>query len=229
MTRLRHILLAFYRRAYMRSVLRILIPSRYRQAVQRRFRLEGDVQWCRVVMNREIQRFIHSLDCPNIDALEISGSGSQGRYDFRSYQTVSFPYYDICQGPLAKDKFNFIIAEQVFEHILRPDLAAAHVYQMLRPGGIFVISTPFLVKVHEVPVDLYRWTEQGMRRLLETAGFTILSSGSWGNLECLIADMTPGESWTAYDPRQHSLHNDPQFAIVVWAFAEKPKLDKTYV
>jgi len=174
-------------------------------------------------MNREIDQFIRSLDCPHIDALEISGSGAQGRYNFRSYQTVEFPEYDVCKGPLALEKFDLIIAEQVFEHVLRPDSAAAHVRQMLRPGGVFVISTPFLLKVHEHPLDLYRWTEQGMRQLLETAGFTVLSSGSWGNLKCLMADMRPGLSWTVYDPLRHSLENDPQFAIVVWAFAAKPK------
>ncbi len=137
---------------------------------------------------------------------------------------AQYPDYDICMGPLAQEQFDLVIAEQVFEHILRPDLAAAHVYQMLRPGGYFIISTPFLVKVHEAPLDLYRWTEHGIRQLLETTGFTVLSSGSWGNLECLFADMNPGQSWTSYDPGRHSLHNDPQFAIVVWAFAEKPKL-----
>jgi SAM-dependent methyltransferase len=223
MTQLRQILFSFYRRGNVRSVLRTLIPARFRPAVRRWFQPQADVQWCRVVMNREIERFIRSLDCSAIDTLEISGSGSQSRYDFRSYQTVSFPDYDVCEGPLASEKFDLIIAEQVFEHVLRPDLAATHVFQMLRPGGVFVVCTPFLVKVHEVPVDLYRWTQHGMRQLLETAGFSVLGSGSWGNLQCLMADMTPGQSWTSFDPQRHSLHNDPQFAIVVWAFAEKPK------
>jgi SAM-dependent methyltransferase len=172
-------------------------------------------------MDREIERFIRSLDCPRIDALEISGFRAQERYKFRTYQTVAFPDYDVCRGPLPEKQFDLVVAEQVFEHVLRPDLAARHVYQMLRPGGIFVISTPFLVKVHEAPLDLYRWTEHGIRQLLETAGFTVLGSGSWGNLQCLFADMKRGLRWTEYDPQQHSLHNDPQFAIVVWAFAKK--------
>jgi hypothetical protein len=92
---------------------------------------------------------------------------------------------------------------------------------MLRPGGRVVITTPFLLKVHGYPLDLYRWTEEGMRQLLETAGFSVLTTGSWGNLECLIADMTPDLEWTKYNPRKHSLNNQPQFPIVVWAFAKK--------
>jgi hypothetical protein len=62
-----------------------------------------------------------------------------------------------------------------------------------------------------------------MRQLLETAGLSVMSTASWGNRECLLADMTPDLDWTWYDPQRHNLHNEPQFAIVVWAFAEKRK------
>jgi SAM-dependent methyltransferase len=219
----RRILHPFHSSGQTRSALKALVPARYHERVRRWLRPEPEVMWCRVVMNREIERFIRSLDCPRIDAMEISGSGSQGRYSFRSYRTVQYPDYDICKGPLAQEQFDLIIAEQVFEHVLRPDLAAANVYQMLRPGGTFVISTPFLLKVHEFPLDLYRWTEQGMRQLLETAGFHVRATASWGNRECLRADITPGLDWTAYNPMVHGLHNEPQFAIVVWAFAEKQR------
>jgi hypothetical protein len=37
--------------------------------------------------------------------------------------------------------------------------------------------------------------------------------------------MKPGLSWTNYNPRKHSLQNEPQFAIVVWAFAQKRKME----
>ena len=226
MTELLHLLQPLYRREHVRSVLKALIPAQYQPRLRRWLRSNGpesNLHWCRIVMNREIEKFIRSLDCSRIDALEISGTGSQGRYNFRSYRSVQYPDYDVCQGPLAEGRFDLVIAEQVFEHVLRPDRAAANIYEMLRPGGIFVISTPFLLKVHGAPSDLYRWTEEGMRQLLETAGFTVAATASWGNLECLFADMRPGLEWTVYDPLLHSLDNQPQFAIVVWAFAEKRK------
>ena len=146
MIELRRILHPFYRSGYTRSVLKALIPARYHERVRLWLRPIGGVQWCRVVMNREIEQFIQSLNCPDVDALEISGSGSNGRYGFRSYQIAQYPDYDIRMGPLAQEQFDLVIAEQVFEYVLRPDLVAAHVYQTLRPGGFFVISTPFLVK-----------------------------------------------------------------------------------
>ena len=211
---------------YTRSAIKALIPSRYRQRLRAWLRPTSEVQWCRVVMNNEIERFIRSLDCSRLDVLEISGTGSEGRYNFRSYRSVQYPSYDVCDAPLAKEQFDLVIAEQVFEHVLRPDRAAANVLRMLRPGGAFVVSTPFLLKVHGSPYDLYRWTEHGMRQLLETTGFIVISTGSWGNRDCLFADMTPDLGWTIYRPGLHSLRNEPQFAIVVWAFAQKKELEQ---
>jgi SAM-dependent methyltransferase len=204
----------------MRTAFKILIPPRYREPLRRLFGRDG-VQWCRVVMNREIDRFIGSLNYEKMDVLEISGTRFQNHWSFRSYKTLTYPDYDFCSGPLAVEKFDLVIAEQVFEHILHPDRGAASVYQMLRPGGIFIVDTPFLVKFHSCPLDLYRWTQDGIRTLLAGAGFGPIKTDSWGNRSCLKKDMTPGEEWTSYKPLFHSLKNEPQFPIVVWAFAYK--------
>jgi SAM-dependent methyltransferase len=177
--------------------------------------------WCRVVMNREVKKFIESLDCSRLDVLEISGK-RENAFNFHSYRTAEYPEYDVCAGPLAPESFDLVIAEQVFEHIKHPDRAAVHVLQMLRPGGVFVITTPFLVKVHPAPMDCFRWTEDGIRILLETAGFSILKTGSWGNRKCLIRDLTAGRGWAYYIPVIHSLKNEPQLPVTVWAFGTKP-------
>jgi hypothetical protein len=71
-------------------------------------------------------------------------------------------------------------------------------------------------------LDLYRWTADGLKVLLEEAGFQDVVTDSWGNRDCLFADMTPGPDWTYFDPERHSLANEPQFPIVVWGYARKP-------
>jgi SAM-dependent methyltransferase len=202
------------------AVLKRLIPGRYDRQLRQLLRVDR-VHWCRVVMNQEVEKFVSSLDNTRLDVLEISGTNFRGKFPFKSYRTATYPDYDVCEGPLVPASFDLIIAEQVFEHVLRPDRAAISVYQMLRPGGVFIIDTPFLLKVHPAPVDLYRWTEHGMRTLLESAGFRDIQTGSWGNRRCLIRDMTPGLEWAWYNPLLHTLKNEPQFAISVWAFAQK--------
>ena len=64
------------------------------------------------------------------------------------------------------ESFDLIIAEQVFEHLKWPYRAAKNVYRMLRPGGSFLITTPFLVRCHEMPDDCTRWTDTELKNFL---------------------------------------------------------------
>ncbi|WP_375790859.1 class I SAM-dependent methyltransferase [Bradyrhizobium sp. vgs-9] len=204
-----------------RSALNNLVPPDRRYRVRKALGLTET--WSRVVMNQEVKKFIESLDCARLDVLEISGK-REDDFNFHSYRVVEYPEYDICAGPLAAESFDLVIAEQVFEHIKHPDRAATHVFQMLRPGGTFVITTPFLVKIHPAPLDCFRWSQEGIQILLESAGFSVLTTGSWGNRQCLMTDLKPDMRWAYYIPAIHSLKNDPQLPISVWAFARKPSL-----
>jgi hypothetical protein len=174
-------------------------------------------------MNRATRELVGALPCAGLDVLEISGTDwRESRLNFSSYQSLSYPDYDICERPLGAGVCDLMIAEQVFEHIRSPHRAIENAFTMLREGGAVLLTTPFLVKVHPFPEDLYRWTEDGLRLLLEEAGFTKVVTGSWGNRKCVIADMTPGMKWTLYHPMLHSLKHEPQFLVAVWAFGRKP-------
>lgn len=186
-----------------------------------------NVPWNRVVMNRATHELIASLPCTGFDVLEISGTDWRDSHlNFRSYMSMSYPDYDICNCPLGDAVCDLVIAEQVFEHLQNPHKAILNIFTMLRRSGAVLITTPFLVKIHCVPQDMYRWTEDGIRFLLEEAGFTEVVTGSWGNRQCMIADMTSGMKWTMYHPRLHSLKNEPQFPVVVWALGRKPSLEE---
>jgi SAM-dependent methyltransferase len=177
-----------------------------------------ETPWCRVAMGRATRELVSALPCNTLDVIEISGSQwASAELGFRSYRTASFPEFDICAAPLGEEICDLVIAEQVFEHIERPHAAARHAYAMLRPQGTVLITTPFLLKHHAFPRDLYRWSEDGLRVLLEDAGFRNVVTGSWGNRRCLRADLTADLKWTMYHPLLHTLHNEPQFPISVWA------------
>lgn len=181
------------------------------------------VHWCRVAMNRAAREFVAGLPRHAMDVLEVSGSSwNDSAWGFRSYRSLAYPEYDLCQAPFATGFCDLLILEQVLEHVRRPHRAVANALAMLRPGGRILVNTPFLLKYHPCPLDLYRWTEEGLSVLLEDAGFTAIATGSWGNRQCLAADMQPGMAWTYYDPAVHSLETESQFPIVVWAFAQKP-------
>jgi len=175
-------------------------------------------------MNRATRELVAALVCAGIDVLEISGTDwRELGLTVRSYKSLSYPSYDICDRPLGVAVCDLLIAEQVFEHILNPHRAVQNAFTMLRGDGAVLITTPFLVKIHPAPQDFYRWTENGIRFLLEEAGFIEVVTGSWGNRKCAIADMTPGMKWTMYHPMLHSLKNEPQFPVVVWALGKRPR------
>ena len=203
-------------------IAKLLTPEPLRRRIHAAIYPEGDTQWCRVVMNREIDAFIAAQSHRNWDVVEISGNRFKHRFPFRSYRETQFPEYDVCAGPMAPEMCDLVVAEQVLEHVERPDRAAVSVFGMLRPGGLFIVNTPFLVKIHNYPVDLYRWNEKGMGVMLETAGFRLNEVRSWGNLKCLKADLRPHTAWEKYNRFLHSLNNEPILPIVIWAIAQKP-------
>jgi hypothetical protein len=43
-----------------------------------------------------------------------------------------------------------------------PARAARNVFTVLKEGGYFIIATPFLIRVHESPIDCTRWTKDGL-------------------------------------------------------------------
>ena len=190
------------------------------QAIKKKTGLQthADNQWARIIMNQETDRLVRTLDWQNASVLEISGQKWKN-FGFRSYRSVDFPDYDLCSDAL-DEKFDIIIVEQVFEHLLWPYRAVRNVLQMLKPNGAFLISTPFLVKIHNSPVDCSRWTELGLRHLLAEGGFDInrITTGSWGNRACIRSNWW---KWTIYRPWLHSLKNEPEFPFHVWALARK--------
>lgn len=179
--------------------------------------------WIRIVMYRSCFDFVKGLGPADLDALEVS-AGPQWRrtFHFRSYNETNFPEFDICAGILPS-RYDLIIADQVFEHLPHPAQAARNVFEMLKPGGHFIVATPFLVKVHHVPIDCNRWTETGLSFLLQDAGFDQkrIQTHSWGNRACLIANL---KRWRKRGPFG-SLRNEPDFPVMVWAFAQKTPIE----
>jgi SAM-dependent methyltransferase len=175
--------------------------------------------WLRVIMYRRCFSFIENIRPETLDVLEISG-GSQWRrkFKFGSYTSTDFPEFDICAEVLDR-QFDLIIADQVFEHLTWPMRAGRNVHAMIRPGGYFIIATPFLVRVHQVPIDCSRWTEQGLSYLLQESGFSAsdIKTDSWGNRKCLRANLFKWRRYGFY----RSLANEPNFPVMVWAIARK--------
>lgn len=82
---------------------------------------------------------------------------------------------DICKrnDALADDSFDYVVCTEVLEHTLRPFDAAAEIERVLKPGGLLFVTTPFNFRIHGPLPDCWRFTEHGLRALLDR--FEILS------------------------------------------------------
>jgi len=178
----------------------------------------SEEHWCRVIMNRATLKLITELEINRFDVMEISGT-HWSSLPFRSYKSVFYPEFDICSPP-SDISADMIIAEQVFEHLLWPYRAGKAMHDLLRPEGYLLVTTPFLIKIHDAPVDCSRWTETGIKYFLAECGFPLekIHTGSWGNRKCIISNLN---RWTSYKKWIHSLDNEPDYPMVVWALAQK--------
>jgi SAM-dependent methyltransferase len=176
--------------------------------------------WTRIVMDRETEAYVRRLDYRSMAALEISGK-KWADFGFRSYRRVGWPDYDWSAGTV-EGTYDFIVAEQVLEHLERPVAALTNAHAMLAEDGLLLVTTPFLIRIHEYPIDCYRWTPHGLRQLLMECGFRHVETGAWGNRRCVRANF--GE-WVEYVPWRHSLRNESAYPVVVWAFAWKRARD----
>ena len=185
-----------------------------------------DTHWCRVVMDRETRRLMGEVNFRDMCALEISGV-SWREFGFKDYTVAAYPQFDVSKHVAVRPGgglFDVVIAEQVMEHVPMPWVAAQSMFRSLNPGGYLLITAPFFIRVHGHPNDYTRWTESGMVNLLEYGGFARdnIKTGSWGNRACVNANFK-GSVYRGepYDPAVHSLENEPDVPLMVWAFARK--------
>ena len=68
-------------------------------------------------------------------------------------------------------QFDNVFLINVLEHIYNFNNCLNNCYSFLRKGGNFFGSTPFIFRIHSSPNDFFRFTEQSLRRSLESAGF----------------------------------------------------------
>jgi len=81
---------------------------------------------------------------------------------------------DICEynSFLLDNMYDYVVCTEVLEHTLQPWDAVKEIWRILKPGGLLFASTPFNFRIHGPLPDCWRFTEHGLRALLD--GFEIL-------------------------------------------------------
>ena len=102
------------------------------------------------------------------------------KYESADFEQVAIKNYapstyvcDLRNIPVEDGRFDFIIFNQVMEHVPEPKLVLAELHRVLRPGGKMLYTGPLFYEEHEQPYDFYRYTQFGVRYLLDSTGFAI--------------------------------------------------------
>jgi SAM-dependent methyltransferase len=106
--------------------------------------------------------------------------------------------------PAGDERFDGILSTQVLEHVPDPGFYLRDAHRMLRPGGELLLTTHGVWPEHRCPIDVGRWTAEGLRSEVAAAGFDVtevvpLSCGVRGLLPLTLQEVIrPGPRWRSY-------------------------------
>lgn len=84
------------------------------------------------------------------------------------------------------DAYDTLYCSQVLEHVPEPERALLQMKRKLKRGGKLLLSVPHLARRHELPHDYFRYTQEGVRALLERTGFEIEEVSTYGGILSLL-------------------------------------------
>lgn len=118
--------------------------------------------------------------------------------------------------PFRDQCFDTVLLLEVAEHLAEPRRAMASIARVLRPGGVLLLTMPFLYPIHDAPFDYQRYTAHGLTREMESGGLRIEalqpSLGSAETAGLLMCLSLTGMCATALQRRHFGLLLAP-FAI----------------
>lgn len=155
------------------------------------------------LLRENVTNFIHmsskKYDDENVKILDIAPQDHNGAKEFFKRGKVftldidesSQADYiaDLCKNNsklIPSDFFDVVVCTEVLEHTLNPFDAVTEIYRILKPNGIVCISVPFNFRIHGPLPDCWRFTEHGLRVLLNS--FTICELNA---LESQNRDLMP--------------------------------------
>src|SRR5471032_2619517 len=115
---------------------------------------------------------------PSVRVLDV-GCGVKPYYPFFAGVASEYVGVDVVENPAADllgsvealpvddGTFDVVLCTQVLEHSDDPAQAVRELRRVTAPGGRVLASTHGVQVYHPSPVDYWRWTHEGLRRLFE--------------------------------------------------------------
>lgn len=97
--------------------------------------------------------------------IEVSGRPDDMKVPDKFFDGINIPYND--------NMFDGLLCTQVLEHVENLDLLLAECNRVIKVGGSFVATVPFLYREHEQPYDYRRFTSFGLLQSMKRNGFEV--------------------------------------------------------
>jgi SAM-dependent methyltransferase len=131
------------------------------------------------------------------------------RHRYYALDFFAYPGVDVVcnlvedRAPLASGAFDVTVLSNVLEHLNDPTRVLAESVRLLRPGGVVLITVPFMFKIHQAPYDFYRYTEFMLRQMLEQGGLVLTRIEKVGSILDLLGSVKYEVSRMAYKHTRH--------------------------
>ena len=107
--------------------------------------------------------------------------------------------WDGVRIPLEDSSVDCVMATEFLEHYADTEGVLREMRRVLKDGGKFFATVPFIWNLHEVPYDEYRFTPYSIERHLKNAGFADMEIKALGGWNLSFAQMIG--LWTAFSKR----------------------------
>lgn len=97
--------------------------------------------------------------------------------------------WDGKEMPLETDTFDVALVTEVLEHCFEPEYVLRETFRVLKPGGVILITVPFIWNLHEVPNDYFRYTPFALKKLLKNSKFNEIKIEPLGGWHASLAQM----------------------------------------
>lgn len=192
----------------------------------------------RYYMYNRIQEFFNKYDHKSGECLlvgdSLRGKGN-GKIEIKNTAIVDmlppgclitappYPDVDVMEMPYNNDSFDYVIADQVFEHVRKPWLAASEIERVLKPGGWAVITSCLMNFIHGIPEDYFRFTPDGLKVLFENLSYIEQAEGQ-GTLNFIVKALT-GKLKGSVKPgtplEEEVMVNDNKNLYLTWIIGRK--------
>ena len=102
--------------------------------------------------------------------------------------------------PFAEGSFDMVLCTQVLEHASDVAFVLAEIHRVLAPGGLLVITVPFLYCEHGAPRDFRRFSRYETKRLLPDS-YEVLQNKPQGGLGSTVVTLLLAWIHTTWDRR----------------------------